>query len=177
VRRSLGWVIEVIGFNFYVLLTLDTITGVIGEMRKIHLYDFDKFIADQRVPGKRSSRFAYTDMLDLLMARADILTGRDKVLMKMYYEKGSTFGQIARLIRVNECTVARKIHKITHQLLDGEYIRCLRNSKHFSQKEQAIARDYYITGLSLDQISTKRGVTLYVIRKLLRKIRKLDKGK
>ena len=148
-----------------------------GEMRKTHLYDFDKFIADQRVSGKRSINSVYTDTLDLLMARADILTGRDKGLMKMYYEKGSTFGQIARLVRVNECTVARRVHKLTHRLLHGEYIKCLRNRKHFSQKEQAIARDYYIAGLTQNQISAKRGVTLYVIRKLLRKIRKLDKGK
>jgi len=112
----------------------------------------------------------YADQVDLLRARAEILTGKDKALMQMYLENGSTFSQMARLAGVNEATIARRIHKLSHRLLDSEYITCLRHREHFSPLEQAIARDYFIEGLSQKAIALKRNTTVYRIRKGLNKI-------
>ena len=115
----------------------------------------------------------YADRIDLLKARADILSGKDRVLMKMYLENGSTFSRMAKIAGVNEATIARKIHKLTRRLLDGEYITCLRNRRHLSKLEQRIARDYFLEGLSQKDIAAKRNVTVYRVRKGLKKIQEI----
>ena len=59
---------------------------------------------DLKVPSRSST--VYADRIDLLRARVDILTGRDKALMTMYLENGNTFRQMARIAGVNETTIA-----------------------------------------------------------------------
>ena len=141
-------------------------------MKKVKLnlsnITFENTIAAGVLPAR-----VYADRIDLLRARADILTGRDRVLLKMYLENGSTFGQMARVAGVNETTIARRIHKLIRRLLDGEYITCLRNRRRFNALEQAIARDYFIEGLSQKRIAAKRNTTVYQIRKGLKKIERV----
>jgi transposase len=92
----------------------------------------------------------------------------------MYLEKGNSFRQMAKLAGVHETIIARRIHKITKRLLYGEYITCLRNSKRFSAIELSIAREYFLTGLSMREIARKRQITYYQVRKVLRKIRQVN---
>ena len=122
---------------------------------------------------EKFSTVVYADRIDLLRARSDILTGKDKALMKMYLEKGSTFAQMAQLAGVNEATIARRIHKLMRKLLDGEYITCLRNHVRFSPLEQAIAKDYFLEDCSQKKVALKRNVSVYRIRKTLRKVQEL----
>jgi len=114
------------------------------------------------------------DITDLLRHRIKLLRGEDKLLMIMYLEKGNSFRQMAKLAGVHETIIARRIHKITKRLLYGEYITCLRNSKRFSAIELSIAREYFLTGLSMREIARKRQITYYQVRKVLRKIRQVN---
>ena len=114
------------------------------------------------------------DITDLLRHRIKLLCGEDKLLMIMYLEKGNSFRQMAKLAGVHETIIARRIHKITKRLLYGEYITCLRNSKRFSAIELSIAREYFLTGLSMREIARKRQITYYQVRKVLRKIRQVN---
>jgi predicted DNA-binding protein YlxM (UPF0122 family) len=114
------------------------------------------------------------DITDLLRHRIKLLRGEDKLLMIMYLEKGNSFRQMAKLAGVHETIIARRIHKITKRLLYGEYITCLRNSKRFSAIELSIAREYFLTGLSMRGIARKRQITYYQVRKVLRKIRQVN---
>jgi predicted DNA-binding protein YlxM (UPF0122 family) len=112
----------------------------------------------------------YRDRIDLLRSRVGLLTGKDKVLMTMYIENGNSFRQMSRLSGVNEARIARRIHKVTERLVNGEYITCLRNRDKFDSGELDIAKDYLLEGLSMKKIAKKRDSTYYCVRKTLKKI-------
>jgi len=113
----------------------------------------------------------YRDRVDLLRSRLNMLNGKDKVLMTMYLENGNSFRQMARLIGVSETSIARRIHKLTKRLIDGEYITCLWNCNKFNQHQMAIAKDYFWTGLSIRKIAAKRHWTFYHVRKTLKEVK------
>jgi predicted DNA-binding protein YlxM (UPF0122 family) len=115
------------------------------------------------------------DRIDLLQSRVGLLTGKDKVLMTMYLKNGNSFRQMARLTGVNEVRIARRIHKVTKRLLDGEYITCLRNRDKFTGAELDIAKDYFLLGLSMKKIAKKHNSTYYRVRETLKKIQRLIK--
>jgi predicted DNA-binding protein YlxM (UPF0122 family) len=102
-----------------------------------------------------------------------MLTGTDKVLMTMYFKNGNSFRQMALLTGISEANIARKIHKVTKRLTDGEYITCLRNRDKFSRAELDIAKDYFLSGLSIKKIARNHGWTYYSVRKTLKKIQRL----
>jgi len=106
----------------------------------------------------------------LLRSRLNLLNGKDKVMITMYLENGNSFRQIARLTGVSEARIARRIRGLTKRLIDGQYIVCLRNRNKFSKAQMTIARDYFLTGLSIKKIAAKRHKSIYNVRKLLRKI-------
>lgn len=118
----------------------------------------------------------YRDKIDSLHSRLNLLTGKDKLLMTMYLEKGNSFRQMARLAGVNDAIIARRIRRLTKQLIDGEYIICLRNRNKFTRTEMAIAKDYFLTGLSMKKIAVKRHLTYYHIRETIRKIQQVIKS-
>jgi predicted DNA-binding protein YlxM (UPF0122 family) len=114
--------------------------------------------------------------MDLLQGRLGLLGGKDKVLMTMYVENGNSFRQIARLRGVSETSVARRIHQIAERLTDGEYLMCVRNRDKLSRRQVAIARDFFLTGLSMTRIARKRHMSVYAVRKVLADIRSLVTG-
>ena len=111
--------------------------------------------------------------MELLRSRLGLLSGTDRVLMTMYVTNGNSFRQIARLRGVSETSIARRIRRITERLTDGEFLVCVRNQDKLSRRQMVIARDYFLTGLSIKQIADKRGMSLYAIRKELTGIRSL----
>jgi len=130
-------------------------------MKKIH----------ENIPQSSvKARAEYRDRIDLLRSRVELLTGKDKMLMTMYMENGNSFRQMARLSGVNEASIARRIHKVTKRLINGEYITCLRNRNRLDRGELDIAKDYFLAGLSMKKIAKKRDTTYYCVRKTLRKI-------
>jgi predicted DNA-binding protein YlxM (UPF0122 family) len=135
-------------------------------MEKIH-----KNMPQSTLTAKNACR----DRIDLLRSRLNLLTGKDKLLMTMYLENGNSFRQMARLIGVNEASIARRIHRVTKRLIDGEYITCLRNRNKFTGTELDIAKDYFLLGLSMKKIAGKRNSTYYHVRKTLKKIQRLIK--
>ncbi len=91
----------------------------------------------------------YRDEIDLLRGRLNLLDGKDKVLMTMYLENGNSFRQIARLIGISDTSIARRINGLTKRLLDSQYIICLRNRDKFTREQMTIAKDYFLTGMSM----------------------------
>jgi DNA-directed RNA polymerase specialized sigma24 family protein len=113
----------------------------------------------------------YREALDLLHDRASLLAGKDKVLMTMYLENGTSFRQLAQLAGVCEVTIARRIRRLTARLTNGGYITCLRNRDRFNETELAIAKDHFLRGLSTRKIAAARHCTLYSVRKTLKRIK------
>ena len=110
---------------------------------------------------------------DLLLNRIKLLCGKDKSLMKMYLDKGSSFRQIAVLTGINERNISRRIKKLTKRLIESEYITCVQNSNKFTANELAVAKQYFLTGMSIREIAVKQRITNYNVRKILRKIRQI----
>ena len=140
-------------------------------MKKVQV-DFERIAANE--VGVLSARTIYADRIELLRARAQILGGKDKALMEMYLKNGSTLNQMARLAGVSEATISRRVHRLVGRLLDGEYIRCLHKRGQLDLLEQAIARDYFLGGLSQKKIALRREVTAYHVRKTLKKIKSVS---
>ncbi len=133
-------------------------------MEKIH-----KNISQRTSKAKNK----YRDRIDLLRGRANMLTGKDKLLMTMYLKNGNSFRQIARLAGVSEAAIGRRIRKITKRLLNGEYITCLRSRDEFTKTEMDIAKDYFLLGLSIRKIVAERHCSYYLVRETLKKIQQL----
>ena len=111
--------------------------------------------------------------IELLRSRLDLLTGTDKVLMTMYIENGNSFRQIARLTRINESNISRRVLRLTRRLIDGHYIACLRSRDKLTTEQMKIARDYFLKGLSINKIARRRRRSYYRIRKSLKNIRQV----
>ena len=133
-------------------------------MKKIH----------ENLPhGTLKIKKEYRDSIDLLRSRANLLTGKDKLLMTMHLSNSNSFRQMARLAGVSEASIARRIRKVTKRLTDGKYITCLRNRDKLTRGEMAVAKDYFLLGLSQRKISLKRNYSVYRIGKILTRIQQL----
>jgi predicted DNA-binding protein YlxM (UPF0122 family) len=124
-----------------------------------------------RIVAKTENK--YRDQADLLRSRVSLLTGKDRLLMTMYFENGNSFRQLARLEGVNEANVARRIRRISKRLLDDKYVTCLRNRDKFTKREMAIAKDYFLMGLSQRKIASKRNYSVHHVCKTLKRIQDL----
>ena len=113
------------------------------------------------------------DGLDLLRSRLHLLNGKEKVLMTMYLENGSSFRQIARLTGVSDTSIDRRIKRLKTRLMDGQYIVCLRNRDKFTRNQMTIAKDYFMAGLSMKEIAVKRRRSRYHVRKIIIKIKSI----
>jgi len=134
---------------------------------------FMRIIHEDTPQSTSTAKNAYRERIDLLRSRVDLLTGKDRLLMTMYLENGNTFRQMAQLAGVSEASIGRRIQKLTKRLIDGKYITCLRNRDKFTKTEMAVARDYFLLGLSQRKISSKRNCSVYEIRKILKRIQQL----
>jgi predicted DNA-binding protein YlxM (UPF0122 family) len=118
-------------------------------------------------------RNTYRERIELLQSRISLLAGDNRLLMTMYLTNGNSFRQIARLSGVSESTIARRIHKITQRLTDGEYISCLRNRDKFTRQQLDVARDYFLSGHSIRRIARKYDCTYYHVYKMIKQIRQI----
>ncbi|MGD8787771.1 MAG: sigma factor-like helix-turn-helix DNA-binding protein [Phycisphaerales bacterium] len=112
----------------------------------------------------------HLDRLNLLQYRLDTMNERDRVLMKMYLEKGISIRQIARLLGVSEIQVGRKIRKLSKRLTSKKYIQCIRKRHRLTKFQMIVAKDFYMKGISIRRIALKQKTTRYFIRKTLKKI-------
>ena len=119
----------------------------------------------------RSRKEKYRSKVDLLLSRIGLLSGQDKLLMIMYWEKGNSLRQISRLAGVDRKHVTRRIYNITERLMAGPYIDCLRYRDKFTMCQMAIAKDHFLSGMSVQKIADKYKSSYYRVRNDLQKIR------
>jgi len=117
---------------------------------------------------------------ELLRDRLYLLDGVDRVLMKLVVERGSSCRELAKLLGVSESTVCRRVRRLSDRLLDGPYILCLRHSSRFSTEQLAVARDYFLRGLSVRRVAAKYGWSYHrarlVVQRLKQMVRELSGG-
>ncbi|MEE9370157.1 MAG: hypothetical protein V3W45_01690 [Sedimentisphaerales bacterium] len=127
----------------------------------------------QTPEGAGAAGKAERNRIELLQSRIHLLDGMDRLLMTMHLENGNSFRQIARLVGMNEASIARRIKKITKRLADGEYIKCLRSRNRFTKQELAIAKDYFLSDEPIRKIAEKRNCTYYHIHKNIERIKEV----
>jgi len=113
--------------------------------------------------------------IDLLRNRLYLLDKDDRLLMTVYLENGNNTLQISRLTGLSRKTIARRINILTTRLLDGGFINCLRNRRKFTKHQMAIAKDYFLTGLSIKKITFKRRLSRYRVTETIKKIKSILK--
>lgn len=125
-------------------------------------------------PSHEQDGYTYRrEAVDAVRSRITLLEGRDRLIMKMYYENGVSATQIAALMGVSTSTVSRRIKTLSRRLVGDKYQNCTRNSHRLSSEELEIARDHFIRGLSLRSIAAEQGCSFYRIREIVRKIKLL----
>jgi predicted DNA-binding protein YlxM (UPF0122 family) len=134
------------------------------EMKRIH-----ENIAEQIINVKDLRR----DGIELLRGRLSLLSGTDKLLMTMYIKHGNSIRQIARIRGATETSIARRIRAISKRLADGPFIECLRCRDRLTSQQLAIAKDYYLMGLSIRRIAAKRRWSYYRVRDTIITIRSI----
>lgn len=140
-----------------------------GEVGRILMEKLRENVSEELLTSKSK----YRDKADLLCRRLCMLSGEDKLLMTMYWENGISLRQISRLTGVSWVRIARRINKLTERLMNGEYITCLRKRNRFTKREMAIAKDYFLLGLSMKKIARKNHWSYYSVRKTIIKIQRL----
>jgi len=119
------------------------------------------------------TRDLHRGRIELLAGRLNLLSGTDKVLMTMYIKHGNSIRQIARIRGVSETSIARRIRAISERLTEGPYIDCLRSRDKLTDLQLAVAKDYYLKGLSMKRIAKKRCWSCYRVRDALGEIQSI----
>jgi len=135
-------------------------------MKKIH-----SNVSQQSLDNKIKNRA----QIEMLRSRLSHLDGEDKLLMTVYLENGNNTRQISRLTGRCRTRIARRINTLTKRLLNGRYIACLRNRRKFNKHQMAIAKDYFLTGLSIKKIALKRHCSRYRVTETIKKIKSILK--
>lgn len=128
-------------------------------------------LGDEKGDGRfRYCRNLSDGNLDALSHRAEALNGKDRALMKMYLS-GAEISYMAKLAGASETTIIRRIARISARLVDPEYSAFLKKRENFSTADVAIARDHYIGGMSNRKIAEKRGISAYLVKQTLLRIK------
>jgi DNA invertase Pin-like site-specific DNA recombinase len=108
--------------------------------------------------------------MELVRLRADLLRGKDRLLMTMHLENGNTVRQIAELLEVSEASISRRINGLIRRLTEGQYIRCLRYRDKFTKAQLSLAKEHFLFGVTQRKIASRRRCSVHQIRRRLEKI-------
>ena len=133
-------------------------------MKTIHENVSEKYLED-----KKNNR----TQIDLLRSRLDLLDVKDRFLMTLYLENGHSIFKISRMTAQCETSIARRINGIIKRLTEGKYITCIKNRDKFNKHQMTIAKDYFLTGLSMREIAIKRHRSFYHVRETILKIKSI----
>ena len=109
--------------------------------------------------------------LNIIRSRLYLLEKQDRMIMSMYIDNGLSLRQLALLFDTSPSSISRRIKKIAFELTKGDFISCLKKKDVFTHSEMTIAKDYFVTGLSIKQIAERENTSFYQIRELITEIR------
>jgi DNA-directed RNA polymerase specialized sigma24 family protein len=118
-------------------------------------------------------RISAREQLGILRQRADLLGAEQAAFVEMVLDRGSSFGQIARLTGMNEGALRRRFQQLIGRLVSKETLVILRSRK-LDTRQRTVARAYYIEGLSQEEIARRNGCTLYYVRKTVETVKRLS---
>jgi Mor family transcriptional regulator len=116
------------------------------------------------------------EQLEQLRSKVGLLAKDDRLLITMYLDNGNSFRQIGQLTGVNEVTVARRIDKIIHRLMNEHFETVLNNRDKLTRRQMKIARDYFLRGIAIRDLKTKYRMSYHQVYQILKNIRKLNRN-
>jgi predicted DNA-binding protein YlxM (UPF0122 family) len=125
-------------------------TGLETQARRVNLRDVAEDIADNSEP----------------------VCNRDKIIINLYFKGGLSPGQIGQILDMSGSSVGRRIKKIAAAMWQ---VWMFKERHSPGEEEMGIINDYYLGGFSIEEISIKRAVTIYMIRKTLDKTKSISK--
>jgi len=132
---------------------------------------------DSNVSARQEDLTMLREQMEILRNRLCLLGEKDRALMRMYLENGSSIRQLAKLTGTNRANISRKVRKITRRLLDERFVICLHKRRAMTPFEFSVARDSFIKGLSFREISQRKRVSYHSIRKTMKNIKRvIDNG-
>ena len=111
--------------------------------------------------------------IELLRSRLDLLDGKDKLIMTLFLENGYSFFKISQVTDMCRTSIARRINRLIKKLLKGKYLTCIQNCDKFNRYQMAIAKDYFLRGLSIREITKKRHRSVYHVRETIFQIKSI----
>lgn len=123
---------------------------------------------------KRDKTRVWREQLELLQDRSHLLCPEDRLLVKLYVQTGDSIRQIAHLLGQNRATVARRIGKIVRRLADQQYLSCVQNRDRLTHRQLKLARDYFLRGLSLRELTSKHNMTYHQVRTHIQVLKKIN---
>jgi hypothetical protein len=123
-----------------------------------------------RMVDRQAGIGGYLNAADMLVSRLEFLEGKERTLMELHLRRGATFGQIAALTGMHQSSVTRRVQKLRRRLLKGAFVVCLRHRERLSDEQLAIARDCYLSRLSVGLIAKKHKCTQYRVHSILEEL-------
>lgn len=115
--------------------------------------------------------------IEKIRLRSELLNPKDKTLMQMIFEKGSTFDQIARLTNQNPSTISRRFNNLLAKLIAKELASLPYCRDKIDGTDIRIVHNYYFQGLTQKAIAQKFNISLYRVRNILQLVRSIHRDR
>ncbi len=99
------------------------------------------------------------------------LAHKERVLIRMVLDQGSTFEQIAGLTGESPSTVSRRFQRLLEKVINRRLLPVLKSRQAFDSRSVRIVQEYYLKGQPQKVIACKFNVSLYRIRTILQAAR------
>ncbi|MEZ6164220.1 MAG: hypothetical protein R3B67_07265 [Phycisphaerales bacterium] len=100
-----------------------------------------------------------------LIRRAQWLSGPDRELFLAYYEQGLCATRIGVMLGMDPRSVRRSIRQMTARLNDPRAAYVAAHCNAWGRSRGAIARELFLRGRSMREVSQKLGISLHCVRK------------
>jgi len=102
---------------------------------------------------------------DLMIARAELLSPRDRALVEAVMLKNQSAEEIGQIAGINPRTVRYHIHKLTKRMSSQKFLDAARLMLYLNPREAEVVRRYYCQGQSLRTVAEAMGLTLHQVRR------------
>lgn len=111
-------------------------------------------------------RAAAAERIELLKNRCDLLSGPNRVMLRLFLEGNLNASQLARMVGVSQSTITKRTKKLLGGL-DGKYILCLRHQDKLTAEQMVVAQWRFVEKFSIKKIAGLLQCSLYQIRKIV----------
>lgn len=100
-----------------------------------------------------------------LVRRAHWLDPDDRELILAMFDRGQSAASIASIHQSNPRMVRRRLRQLITRLNDPRVAYVVAHQGHWGRTRQRVARDLFIRGFTMRQVSERLGVSLHCVRK------------